>query len=355
MNISVPNSTLTIAIVSNATSGGGAEKSMMALHEEFLRAGLESNFVALNKSLSINGIPKVTILNRRWKSGVRATVNNYFEFKKTIRGINPQILILNCELPELFGSLINFKGQIICVEHTTFPWHKKRNLGKMVRFILRIRKVRWITVIQDSKRIWFGKNAIAHIPNPYVAVSKTNKLSPQPPSLVFIGGMKKNKRPEWVIEAGIKSGLEVHIYGNGPLKIGLEEKYKNFKSNVKFYGFQLDIWETLPVNALVVIPSEFEGDGMVIMEAILSGSPVALADNEDLKRFKLEEKHYFKNISELYEIIRKYEKNNFKELIPSDYFQANLMSARSLNIITEKWLELLFEINYNEITKKRGF
>ena len=87
------------------------------------------------------------------------------------------------------------------------------------------------------------------------------------------------------------------------------------------------------------------------MEAILSGSPVALADNEDLKRFKLEGKHYFKDISELCEIIRKYEKNNFKELISSNSFQADLMSTRSLNIIKEKWLELLFEINYNEITK----
>jgi glycosyltransferase involved in cell wall biosynthesis len=350
MNIPVPNSTLTIAIVSNATSGGGAEKSMMALHEEFLRVGLESNFVALNKNLPINGVPKVTILNRRWKSGVRATVNNYFEFKKTIKSIDPKILILNCELPELFGSLINFKGQIICVEHTTYPWHKKRNLGKIVRLILRIKKVQWVTVIKDNKKIWFGKNAIMHIPNPYVPLSKTNKLSTQPPSLVFIGGMKKNKRPEWVIEAGIKSNLKVHVYGDGPLKINLEEKYKNFEK-IKFYGFQLGIWETLPTNALVVIPSEFEGDGMVVMEAILSGSPIALAENEDLKRFQLDAKHYFKDINELCEVIKKHGKNNFNELIPSDSFKSNLMSTRSLNIITGKWLELITETNYNQICK----
>ena len=99
MKISVPNSIPAIAIVSNATSGGGAEKSMMALHEEFLKAGLKSNFVALNRNLPINSLPKVTILNRQWKSGVRSTINNYFEFKKTIRSIDPQILILNCELP----------------------------------------------------------------------------------------------------------------------------------------------------------------------------------------------------------------------------------------------------------------
>jgi len=351
MNISVLNSTLTIAIVSNATSGGGAEKSMMALHEEFLRLGIESNFVALNRNRSINGVSKVTILNRRWKSGIRSTIDNYFEFKKIIKNIDPKILILNCELPELYGSLINFKGKVICVEHTTFPWHKKRNLGRIVRTRLRVKKVQWVTVIKDSKKIWFGKNAIMYIPNPYVSILKTNKPSEQPPSLVFIGGMKKNKRPEWVIEAGIKSELMVQVYGDGVLKEALEAKYKNLKSNVKFYGFRLDIWENIPFNALVVIPSEFEGDGMVVMEAILSGSPVALADNRDLKRFQLDEKHYFKDINDLCEIINNYKKNNFKELIPTNSFKADLMFSRSLNVIVEKWLELLTQIDYDKNSK----
>jgi len=351
MKISVQNSMPAIAIVSNATSGGGAEKSMMALHEEFLKAGIKSNFVALNRNQPVNGVPKVTILNRQWKSGVRSTINNYFEFKQTIRNIDPQILILNCELPELFGSLIDFKGQIICVEHTTSPWHKKRNLGKIVRLILKIKKVRWVTVIKDSKKIWFGTNAIAYIPNPYVPLSKTNKLSSLPPSITFIGGMKKNKRPEWVIKAGIKSDLKVHVYGDGPLKIILEEKYKNSLESIKFYGFQEGIWETLPINTLVVIPSEFEGDGMVAMEAILSGSPVALAENQDLKRFQLDDKHYFKDINQLCEIIKKYEKNNFKELIPSESLKADLSFARSLNTITTKWIALLSDTSYTKISK----
>jgi hypothetical protein len=90
---------------------------------------------------------------------------------------------------------------------------------------------------------------------------------------------------------------------------------------------------------------------MVVMEAILSGNPLALAKNEDLKRFQLDEKHYFKDISELCEIIKKYKKNNFKELIPADSFKSSLMSNRSLNIITEKWLELIAEINYNQINR----
>ena len=345
------NHNSSIAIVSNAVSGGGAEKSMMALHQEFLRVGLGSNFIALNKNMHMTDVPNVAILNRSWKSGVRATINNYFEFKKIIRSLDPKILILNCELPELFGSLINFKGKIICVEHTTVPWYQKRSLGVVVRSILRVKKVQWVTVVKGSGKIWFGINAIRYIPNPYVPLTNKRNSSTQTPSLVFIGGMKKNKRPEWVIEAGIQSNLDVHVYGDGRLRATLEEKYKTEKNNVKFYGFQLDIWETLPPNALVVIPSEFEGDGMVVMEAILSGNPLVLAENDDLKRFQLNGKHYFKDIKELCEIIKTYKKNNFKDLVPSDSLKTNLMSARSLNIITEKWLELLIEINNSMLRK----
>ena len=90
---------------------------------------------------------------------------------------------------------------------------------------------------------------------------------------------------------------------------------------------------------------------MVVMEAILSGNPVALADNQDLKRFQLDNKYYFKDTIELSDIIKKYEKNNFKELIPPDSFKADLMSVRSINIVTEEWLELLVQINYNMIVK----
>ena len=50
-------------------------------------------------------------------------------------------------------------------------------------------------------------------------------------------------------------------------------------------------------------------------------------------------------------IIKKYEKNNFKELIPPDSLKTNLSSARSLNTITTKWIELLSDISYTKISK----
>ena len=44
------NSNFSLAIVSNSISGGGAEKSMMAIHKSLLGSGVNSNLIALNRS-----------------------------------------------------------------------------------------------------------------------------------------------------------------------------------------------------------------------------------------------------------------------------------------------------------------
>ena len=48
-----------LVIVSNALSGGGAEKSMLALHQEFLKKGIISYLIVLNKTVSVNDMENI--------------------------------------------------------------------------------------------------------------------------------------------------------------------------------------------------------------------------------------------------------------------------------------------------------
>lgn len=130
-----------LTIVSNALTGGGAEISMYALHRAFLNQGLHCNLIALNESDANLLGQNITCLNRRWKSGLFSTISNFLQFRNVIKRFKSDILILNCELPELFGSLTRFKGKIICVEHTTKPWIGKRSLGRIVRTLLHLKNV----------------------------------------------------------------------------------------------------------------------------------------------------------------------------------------------------------------------
>jgi glycosyltransferase involved in cell wall biosynthesis len=336
-----------VTIVSNALTGGGAEISMYALHKAFLSQGLHCKLIALNESdASLLG-PNIICLNRPWKSGLFSTINNFLQFRNVIKRFESDILILNCELPELFGSLTRFKGKIICVEHTTKPWIGKRSLGRIVRTMLQLKKSVWVSVIKDQEEVWFGGPVIRYIPNPFVLPDSHHKEQVSKALLSYVGGLKVNKRPEWVIKAGIELGLSVNIFGEGLLRKQLEDKYRNYSNQVKFYGFYSNPWGLISRNSLVIVPSQYEGDGMVVMEAILTGIPLVLADNEDMRRFNLDNKHYFNSYEQLIAIIEKNIKSEFKDLLVSNRICNILIHERSLKNVADRWVNVLATLTLN--------
>jgi uncharacterized protein with von Willebrand factor type A (vWA) domain len=90
----------------------------------------------------------------------------------------------------------------------------------------------------------------------------------------------------------------------------------------------------MPINSLVVVPSKYEGDGMVVIEAVLFNSPLLLADNEDLRRFNLGDKHYFNGYEKLLEMIKVNIHNEFEDLKVSNQIREDLKNERSLKSVT---------------------
>jgi hypothetical protein len=332
-----------VLIVSNALNGGGAEKTMFALHNRFIENHLDCHFLALNQGGEVpSDSHNVQVLSRKWKSGLKDTFSNYFDYIRIVKSINPKIIILNCELPELYGALLLLrKCKIIGVEHTSIPWRKKRLLGSIVRFILRIKKTEWASVISDQKKVWRSGTTCTYIPNPFIEDKISKTLKPSNPSLTFIGGLKNGKRPEWVIKASLNLKIEAHIYGNGIQRDLLETRYKDASDLIKFHGFKDKVWNYVPCNSLVVVPSEFEGDGMVVVEAILQDYPIILARNQDLLRFGLGEKHYFSDLEQLIEIIGRNYHSNFVNLKVPDDLVLKLKEERSLGNVYAQWIDFL--------------
>jgi hypothetical protein len=97
----------------------------------------------------------------------------------------------------------------------------------------------------------------------------------------------------------------------------------------------------ISLNSLVIVPSDYEGDGMVIVEAVLAGNPILLRDNIDLRRFGFEDKHYFKDLDDLVLIVKRNLDTSFKELVVSQAKANELQASRSLQRITLDWLILL--------------
>ncbi len=90
--------------------------------------------------------------------------------------------------------------------------------------------------------------------------------------ITFIGALREYKSPETFIElARHFPDREFLIVGDGPLKKELE---RIAPDNVRFFGYRSDVGNVLSRTVLLVLPSQREGFGMVILEANSFGVPV---------------------------------------------------------------------------------
>jgi glycosyltransferase involved in cell wall biosynthesis len=77
-------------------------------------------------------------------------------------------------------------------------------------------------------------------------------------------------------------GLQVLVAGDGPLRPGLEARAATLPAPVRFLGFQPDVRLVLAACDVSVVPSRAEGFGLVALEAMAMGLPVAASDTSSL-------------------------------------------------------------------------
>ena len=326
-----------ILIVSNSISGGGAERSMRILNKEFNLQKIDSILLCLNNSGQDVPLESEIILGRKWKSGLLGTLANFREFIQIYKSNSPEVLVVNCELPELYAAMLPLSvKRMICVEHTSKPWAGRRKFGSMVRLLLFLRRAEWITVNKDESRVWpLGSQAL-HIANPVDSPQVSDSQDSLTP-FVFVGRLREEKGIRMILDAVAKTGNSISVFGNGTLEEELKNKYSDVAS---FNGFIENPWQSITAFQTIIVGSEYEGDGIVVAEAILAGIPILLRDIQDLRRFRLSEDSYFKNKEEL-------ERKIEQAVTNPDVFRANqimrdkLLTERSLEVVFLKWKTLI--------------
>jgi len=139
----------------------------------------------------------------------------------------------------------------------------------------------------------------------------------------------------------LELNLSVQLFGDGLLNRQLKDKYNNHTSQIRFLGFKSDPWNSISSKSLVIVPSDYEGDGLVVVEAIMSGNPLLLRDNKDLRRFGLEDKHYFRDLENLKLVVKQNLDTRFQNLVVSDSEADKLRLTRSLQKVTDDWIDLI--------------
>lgn len=331
-----------VLFVTNSLSGGGAERTTNILVNALNHAGVNVALATINSGPQDLIIPECPVFefNRPLRAGVFSVINSYLNLQKVIRIWKPSIIVLNCALPELLGSLSLGSYRLIVVEHSTTPWMLRRNLGKVVRQVLKLRKSIWVAV-SDHLAIWGVKDKPNYvIQNPVEHHSAIDKnLTGRISRLVFTGRLSVEKQPNWVISIAKLTQLSVLFVGDGLLKVPLALQGKEDSVSIDFSGFIADPWKLIEDGDLLIVPSAFEGDGLVVVEALIRKVPVLLNDISDFRRFNLPEINYCDGVGEFVSRILEFQKES-KEFVVDSKEVARIVANRTPSHAAYLWMRL---------------
>jgi glycosyltransferase involved in cell wall biosynthesis len=286
-----------VAIITNSRTGGGAERAMNTLARELSKnPRLELVMIPINAGPDdlINPECHIFDINRTWRGTLVDSFKAYLRFQLLIHRLRPDVVILNCDLPEFLFTFTFSRAKVIVVDHSTKSWENRPFIGKLIWLRLRGRTS---TVVRVSNRI-ATRNPVPKsdlvIPNPLPAEvirPKSIQLNSTMARLVFIGRLSQEKDPKLFCEIASKCDLHSMIIGDGPMRQSLKEQYPRFN----WVGRVPNPWELISSGDLLLLSSRYEGDGLVLLEALANGISVLVRDTPDFRAFNLPEMSYFNN------------------------------------------------------------
>ena len=335
-------------IVTNSLTGGGAERSMNLVVNELTKRGWPVALVPINSGPSDLVIPTCEVfpLERQWQSGILETFRSIVKFNHLVNSWKPDLIVLNCDLPELFGALLISHRKLIAVEHINRPWITRKIMGRVVRRVLKMRNVTWAAV-SSHLTIWPRENIpSAVLLNSIVISDSSFKIAKDAARkrdisrLVFIGRLTTQKRPDWFIEICKRTKLPGLMIGDGAMRASMEESVRLKGLHIDFVGQITDPWRSLKEGDLLIVPSEFEGDGLVVIEGLAFGIPMLVADIPDFRRFNFSEKVYCQDQEMFVEKIEKFS-GDLRQLIEHPEKIELILSQRTLASVGDSWEKFL--------------
>lgn len=340
-----------VVIVTNSLSGGGAERAMNILANELHRLNHEITVIAINSSLpdAISLNCRLIEIERQWRGSLADTIKSLMIFRKKMKGIQPNIVILNCDLPEFYGAILPLRAKIIVVEHVNFPWKNREMLGKFIRLILRVKKTTWVTV-SNHLRIW-PKNDFPNkvIYNPISAIHASEFRDSAPlKRVVFMGRLTFQKNPDLFVKIAHQANLPALILGEGEDRRQLLELAKRLNVDIEAPGFLKFPWREISDGDLLIIPSRYEGDGLVVIEALQRNVPMLVSNIPEFKRFGLPDLNYASTLEEFVEAICTNRDSTAAFQVDSVKSEL-ILSQRKIASIGDDWEKLIGDlINHSE-------
>lgn len=351
--------------------GGGVEAVVMNYYKNIDRKKVQFDFFVDNDSLVV---PETEILSLGGKVYRIPPYQHIFAYMKTLKRIFKEnkykIVHSNINTLSVFPLMVAYRCKIpvrIMHNHSTAAsGETKKNLLKyFLRLLVRFfpscyffpteHVARW-TLKEKKKKVkyYIIKNAI-HVEEFSYNSSIRNQIrkelnySNNDFLIGNIGRMVWQKNQKFVIEIfrevkNLKPNSKLLIIGNGPLKNELENDVQKMKisSDVKFLEITENIYNYYQAMDLFLFPSNYEGLGMVAIEAQVSGLPTYCSDKvprdveiTDLcmrESLDLSKHHWAKMIVDYSNISQNRNRRGRETIIKRSGYDINEAAANLVNI-----------------------
>lgn len=291
--------------VINTLGMGGAEELILDICKNINKdrfiievAVLESQIYPVGDELISLGI-KVHLLNCNHSY---LDIRKVFKLFRVIKKTKPDIIhshLFDANLYSRVAGIIARIPILIIHEHNTFhekekyfrlPVYADQLLSKYTYKIITISKAvdeftKKQEKIESSKFVLIkncidtGKFIIQDGKSQSTLVRQELSIKESEFMIICVAGFRKQKGHKYLIEAinGLSNkDIKLILVGDGALRADIEKQVKKLglKSKVQFLGIRRDIPELLNASDLFVLPSLWEGQGLVVIEAMASGLPV---------------------------------------------------------------------------------
>jgi glycosyltransferase involved in cell wall biosynthesis len=255
--------------------GGGAEKIALTLHKGFKKLGKKSKLIVLNNKIDHNAGDKDVIIGDL----------------EIIKKHKPELIIAHMQdsaekiAPLKYGNVYN-------VVHTTLSYRlKQKNFLSRLKYLFKLKKIynnkNLVCVSNGVKEdilnnLKIKPKTIKTIYNLF-DIEEIQKLGNEKIYLGFdyiinVASLTKVKNQALLLKAFAKLNTSLHLVllGKGNQKQNLKKLAKELKieNRVHFLGWQKNPYKYIKNAKLLVLSSNVEGFGNVIIESLILNTPV---------------------------------------------------------------------------------
>jgi glycosyltransferase involved in cell wall biosynthesis len=286
-----------ISLIMPSFSGGGAQKVLVMLANNFEKKGFHVDLVVLSNSGpnfdNVNSGVNIVNLN---KSRVLISISSLIRYFNSNKPNAILVTIHHISIAVIIAIILSKARSNVIIRQPnylskTIPQNFfSEHYLKIVRFFYN--KANGIVAISNgvsSNLKNKGINKVTTIYNPVESdiielASQRVNFKKTKPLIIGVGRLERQKNFEVLINAFAKVleslDADLIILGDGPLKIDLENQVRalNINERVKFLGYLENPYPYIKKADVLALSSLWEGFGNVILESLALGTQVVSTD-----------------------------------------------------------------------------